>query len=288
MTATPVISGTTKLVGLVGSPVEHSMSPAMHTASFAKTGIDAVYTAFDVTPDRLEAVVRGLADMGAVGYNVTMPCKTAVGQYLDGLSPAAELMGAVNTVVIKDGKSYGHNTDGAGFVENLRRHGFKPEGAVVTVVGAGGAGSAIFTQLALDGVACVNVFNRHDDFWDATKERVAELASKTGVPMVLNDLADRELLARCVANSSLLVNATRVGMAPLEDESVVDEGMLHDGLFVADTVYDPRDTKLITMAKKRGLQTAPGLEMLLQQAALGEKVWFDIDMPIDYIEETYF
>lgn len=282
------ISGATKLVGLVGSPVQHSMSPVMHTDSFKQLGVDAVYVAFDVTPDRLGDVVKGLAEMGAVGYNVTMPCKTLVGQYLDGLSPAAELMGAVNTVVIKDGKSYGHNTDGAGFVENLKRHGFNPEGKVVTIVGAGGAGSAIFTQLALDGVACINIFNLKDDFWDSTRERVVELAHKTGVPMVLNDLDNKEQLARAVKNSSLFINATRVGMPPLDDQCTLEENMLHDGLFVADTVYDPRETKLIKMAKKHGLQTAPGIEMLLQQAALGEKIWFDVDMPIDYIEKTYF
>ena len=282
------ISGATKLVGLIGSPVQHSMSPVMHTDSFKQLGVDAVYAAFDVTPDRLGDVVKGLAEMGAVGYNVTMPCKTLVGQYLDGLSPAAELMGAVNTVVIKDGKSYGHNTDGSGFVENLRRHGFDPEGKVVTIVGAGGAGSAIFTQLALDGVACINIFNLKDDFWDATRERVVDLAHKTGVPMVLNDLDNKEQLARAVKNSSLFINATRVGMPPLDDQCTIEEDMLHDGLFVADTVYDPRETKLIKMAKEHGLQTAPGIEMLLQQAALGEKIWFDADMPIDYIESKYF
>jgi shikimate dehydrogenase len=282
------ISGKTKLVGLVGSPVEHSMSPVMHTDSFKQVGVDAVYVAFDVTPDKLGEVVKGLADIGAVGYNVTMPDKTVVGQYLDELSPAAELMGAVNTVVIKDGKSIGHNTDGAGFVENLRHHGFDPEGKVVTIVGAGGAGSAIFTQLALDGVAAINVFNLKDDFWEATKDRVVELSHKTGVPMVLNDLDNKEQLARCVKNSSLFINATRVGMPPLDDQCTIDEDMLHDGLFVADTVYDPRETKLIKMAKKHGLETAPGIEMLLQQAALGEKLWFDVDMPVDYIEKTYF
>lgn len=282
------ISGATKLVGLVGSPVEHSMSPVMHTDSFQKTGVDAVYVAFDVMPDKLEDVVKGLAEMGVVGYNVTMPCKTAVGQYLDGLSPAAELMGAVNTVVVKDGKSIGDNTDGAGFVENLRHHGFEPEGKVVTIVGAGGAGSAIFTQLALDGVACVNVFNRKDDFWASTRERVVDLAQKTGVPMVLNDLENKEQLARAVKNSQLFVNATRVGMPPLENECTIDEDMLHDNLFVADTVYDPRETKLIKMAKAHGLETAPGIEMLLRQAALSEKIWFDIEMPCDYIKEKYF
>lgn len=282
------ISGATKLVGLLGSPVEHSMSPVMHTASFQKLGVDAVYVAFDVTPDCLEDVVRGMEKMGIVGCNVTMPCKTSVGAYLDELSPAAELMGAVNTVSFKDGKARGDNTDGAGFVEGLRRHGFEPEGKVVTIVGAGGAGSAIFTQLALESVACINVFNLRDDFWDATQARIADLASKTGVPMVLNDLDNKEQLARALKNSQLFVNATRVGMHPLEDACAIDEDMVHDDLFVSDTVYDPRETKLIRMAKEHGLPTMPGIEMLMQQAALAEKIWFDVDMPMDFIEKEYF
>lgn len=284
----PQVDGRTKLVGLLGSPVEQSFSPTMHTTAFAKMGINAVYLGFDVVPEQLESAVKGLADIGIVGYNVTMPCKTKVLPYLDELTPAAELMGAVNTVVVKDGKSIGHNTDGAGFVQNLRLLGFQPEGKVVTIVGAGGAGSAVFTQLALDGVVAINIFNRRDDFWDVTRDKIVELSSKTGVPMVLNDLADKELLARSVKNSDLFVNATRVGMAPFEDECTLEEEMLHDGLLVADTVYEPRETKLIKMAKEHGLKTAPGLGMLLHQAALGEKIWFDIDMPVDYIEETFF
>lgn len=288
MSDMPKISGTTKLVGLLGSPVTQSMSPAMHTASFAKMGIDAVYLGFDVQPEQLESVVKGFAEAGVTGYNVTMPCKTKVLPYLDELTPVAELMGAVNTVVIKDGKSIGDNTDGAGFVRNMKLHGFEPEGKVITVAGAGGAGSAVFTQLALDGVVAINIFNRHDDFWDVTQNKIMELSSKTGVPMVLGDLDDKELLARAIKNSDLFVNATRVGMAPIEDECVIDEDMLHEGLFVADTVYEPRETKLIRMAKEHNLQTAPGLGMLLQQAALGEKIWFDVDMPTDYIEEEFF
>ena len=288
MSDMPKISGTTKLVGLLGSPVTQSMSPAMHTASFAKMGIDAVYLGFDVQPEQLESVVKGFAEAGVTGYNVTMPCKTKVLPYLDELTPVAELMGAVNTVVIKDGKSIGDNTDGAGFVRNMKLHGFEPEGKVITVAGAGGAGSAVFTQLALDGVVAINIFNRHDDFWDVTQKKIMELSSKTGVPMVLGDLDDKELLARAIKNSDLFVNATRVGMAPIEDECVIDEDMLHEGLFAADTVYEPRETKLIRMAKEHNLQTAPGLGMLLQQAALGEKIWFDVDMPTDYIEEEFF
>lgn len=282
------ISGHTKLTCLIGNPVEHSMSPALHNASFAKAGVDAAYVAFTVNPEQLEPVVRGLKEMGVAGYNVTMPCKTHILQYLDELTPAAELMGAVNTVAVKDGKCIGHNTDGAGFVENLRLKSGDVAGKKVTILGAGGAGSAIFTQLALDKVANVNVFNMKDGFWDATEKRAAALTEKTGTPVSLHDLANREELAASIADSDILINATRVGMKPDVEGCLIDEEMLHDGLVVADTVYEPHETKLIKMAKAKGLTTAPGLGMLLHQAALGEKIWFDIDMDVDYIAQRFF
>lgn len=288
MEETPTITGHTKLVGLIGSPVAHSMSPAMHTASFAHLGVDAVYLAFDVVPEQLPEVVKNFAEVGVAGYNVTMPCKTHIVPLLDELSPAAELMGAVNTVKVQDGKSIGYNTDGEGFTHNLHLQGFELKGCRATVLGAGGAGSAIFTQLALDGAEIIRVFNRKDDFWAITQEKVAHLTEKTGAEVVLCDLDDAEALRAAIADSSLLVNATRVGMTGLEDVCLVEEDMLHEGLWVADTVYDPRETKLIKMAQARGLKVAPGLGMLLQQAALGEKAWFDVDMPVDYIEEKFF
>lgn len=288
MELTVDISGRTKLIGLVGSPVSQSMSPALHTASFAKIGIEAVYLGFDVQPEQLPDVVKGLKELGAVGYNVTMPCKTFIGQYLDELDPAAELMGAVNTVAIKDGKSVGYNTDGAGFAHNLKLQGCEIEGKVATVIGAGGAGSAVFTQLALEKAAEVRVFNQKDDFWAKTEGHLGAIEERTGAKVTLSDLADREALTASIAESDILVNATRVGMVPNVDDCLVDESMFHEGLVVADTVYEPHETKLIKMAKAHGLLAVGGLGMLLQQAALGEKIWFDVDMPVDYIEEKFF
>lgn len=151
MEYTPTITGKTKLVGLIGSPVAHSMSPAIHTASFAHEGVDAIYIAFDVLPDQCEELVPMMEVLGVVGYNVTLPHKTKILPYLDELTPAAELIGAVNTVIVKGDRSVGHNTDGEGYTVNLRRNGFEPKGKTVTLLGAGGAGSAIYTQFALDG-----------------------------------------------------------------------------------------------------------------------------------------
>lgn len=282
------ISGETKLTGLVGgSGITSSFSPRMHTASFAEVGVDAVYLSFPIAPEMLGEVVQGLQDI-AVGYNVTMPYKTYICKYLDGLSPAARLMGAVNTVEIKDGKSYGHNTDGAGFSENLRGNGFNPSGKKVTIVGAGGAGSAVSTQLALDGVASISIFNIKDEFWEKTAGRINRLAEETGVGVSLEDLNDRASLTSSIADSDLFVNATRVGAGDLIDQCVIDEDMLHEGLTVADTVYNPVESKLIKMAKAHGLAAYGGLGMLLQQAALAEKIWFGTDMPIELIREKLF
>lgn len=282
------ITGHTQLVGVIGLPAKYSMSPAMHSASFSKLGIDAVYLAFDVKPEHLEQTVETFKNIGVAGFNVTMPHKAALIPLMDELSPAARLMGAVNTVKITDGKMYGFNTDGAGFIANSAAYGFDPKDSCVTILGAGGAASAIFTQLAIEGARRINVFNKRDAFWDASNNRIEKLAKDTGVEINLYDVDDRDTLRRAIKDSTLLSNATRVGMGELENECLVDADMLHEGLLVTDTVYEPRETKLIKMAKAQELKTAPGLGMLLQQAARSEKIWFDIDMPIDYIEQTFF
>lgn len=288
MTHLNSITGHTKTVALIGTPVEHSMSPAMHTASFEYLGLDYIYLAYNVRPEELEDAVRGLKALGFAGYNVTMPHKTFVGQYLDELSPAAELMGAVNTVVIKDGKTIGHNTDGAGFMRNVQENDLDIIGKKITVVGAGGAGSAIYTQAALDGVSEIDIYNTKDTFFDRAAKHIKEISDKTGCKMRLIDLADKDSLRLSVGESVLFVNATRVGMGDLENESVLSAEDMAEGLAVADTVYDPPITKLLRDADKKGLKTLPGLGMLLWQASIGEQIWTGKEMPTDFIEEKFF
>lgn len=284
----PQITAHTKTIALIGSPVEHSLSPAMHTLAFDELGVDCVYHAYDVTTDELGMAAAGLKALGFTGYNVTMPHKTFIPQYLDELSDAAELMGAVNTVVIENGKAVGHNTDGAGFMRNVKEHGVDVIGKKMTIIGAGGAGSAIYTQAALDGVAAIDVYNIKDDFFDATAERIAKVAKKTGCEMRLIDLNDKGSLERSIAESALLVNATRVGMGELAGQSAVPAEFLVDGLAVADTVYEPRKTKLLEDAEEKGLVAISGLGMLLWQAAIAEEIWVGKEMPRDLIEKTFF
>lgn len=282
------ISGYTQTTALIGSPVEHSLSPAMHTASFQELGIDAVYLAYDVQVDGLEAAVAGMTALGFAGYSVTMPLKTAIPPLLDELTDAAALMGAVNCVAVKDGRTVGHNTDGAGFMRNVREHGVDIIGKKITLVGAGGAGSAIYTQAALDGVTAIDVYNLRDAFFDATAERIQRVANQTGCALRLIDLADQDALRASIAESALVVNATRVGMGDLADQTAIPADFLVPGVAVADTVYSPRETTLLKMAKARGLQTIGGLGMLLWQAAIAEDIWFGREMPTALIEEKFF
>lgn len=289
MGQTERISGHTRLITLIGKPVEHSMSPAMHNMSFEHLGIDCVYLATEIeSPEDLEATIQGMKVMGFVGCNVTMPYKREIIPYLDEITPAARLMNAVNTVVIEDGKAIGHNTDGAGFMRNLKENDIDVIGKKITLVGVGGAGSAIYTQAALDGVAAIDIYNSRDSFLDAAAERVAAVSQKTGCDIRLIGLDDKDALQRSIRESALFVNATRVGMGDLAGQSIIPKEYLVEGLAVADTVYDPRKTQLILDAEEKGLKTAPGLGMLLWQAAIGERIWIGKEMPTALIKERFF
>ena len=154
------ISGTTTLLGLIGSPVGHSGSPAMHNYSFERLGLDYAYLAFDIKEEQVQQFLDTARLLHMRGFNVTMPCKTEVARLVDELSPAAQIIGASNTVVNENGRLIGHNTDGIGFVRNLQEHGVRVKGKNITLMGGGGAGTAIFVQLALDGARRIDVLNR--------------------------------------------------------------------------------------------------------------------------------
>ena len=283
-----MISGRTKAFALFGSPVEHSLSPAMHNASFAELGLDCVYLCHDVVPSAVAAAVAGARAMGFAGFNVTMPCKAAVIEHLDELSPAARLMGAVNTVKREGDRLIGHNTDGAGLLRSVAERGFDVAGADVAVIGAGGAGSAVYTQAALDGAGRVSVFKRANASFEPTSQKIAALSERTGVNLTLTDVADEAALERAVREADIVVDATRVGMAPLESQSNVKEEWLRPGQAVVDTVYHPRETKLLALAAQAGATPIDGLGMLLWQAAIAEEIWLDVAMPVDRVREAVF
>ena len=169
------ISGRTGMFCLIGTPVGHSGSPAMYNYSFQKTGLDNAYLAYDIPLEKTEEAVQALRVLGCKGFNVTMPCKTKVAELVDELSDAAKLIGACNTVVVKDGKLYGNNTDGMGFVRNLKENGVDVKGKKMTIMGAGGAATAVQVQSALDGAAKISIFNRVDEFYANAEHTKAKI-----------------------------------------------------------------------------------------------------------------
>ena len=216
-----------------------------------------------------------------------MPNKTVVGQYLDKLSPAAELCGAVNTIVNENGVLTGHITDGIGFMQALKDNDIDVIGKKMTIAGAGGAATAIEIQAALDGVKEISIFNIHDKFWANAEETVRKINEKTDCKATLYDLDDKEKLREEMADSYIFVNGTGVGMKPLEGMSVVpDKSFFRPELIVIDVPYSPLETKMRSMAKEVGCKPMNGLGMMLFQGAAAFKLWTGKDMPIEHMKEV--
>ena len=287
-----MIDGHTKMYCLIGSPVGHSGSPAMYNYSFDRLGINAAYLAYDVPLEKTGEAVAAIKLLGCGGFNITMPCKTEVTKYLDRLSPACELIGASNCVVVEeDGTLTGHNTDGLGFVANLRVHGVDVKGKKMVILGAGGAGTAVTLQSAVDGASEIHIFNRKGyTFYPNAELTVKKITEKIpGCKASVTDLADTEALVEAVKNCDILVNATKVGMAPLDKETLIDKSLFRPDLVVADTVYNPKETRMILEAKEAGVRAAiGGIGMLLRQGVEGFRLYTGKEMPADEVMDKFF
>lgn len=284
------ITGSTGLLGLIGSPVSHSGSPAMYNYSFQELGLDYAYLAFDVPVSEVKNAIQAIRTFHMRGCNVTMPCKTEVVQYMDELSPAAQIIGAVNTIVNEDGRLVGHITDGTGFVDNLKDQGTQVKGKKLTIAGGGGAATAVQVQCALDGAREISIFNRKDAFFGRTVE-TAEKIKKACPNCVVNvyDIEDQEKMKEEMADSDIFVNATIVGMKPMENESVVkDVSAFHKDLVVCDVVYNPKETKLLKEAKEKGCKCIGGEGMLLWQGVAAFKLYTGKDMPVEGVKRILF
>lgn len=283
------ITGHTRLTGLLGSPVSHSISPMMHNESFKQLDLDYVYLAFDVGTDSLETAVNGLRALNVRGFNLTMPDKNLMATLCDKLSPAAQISGAVNTVVNDNGILTGYTTDGIGYMRAVQDAGHNIIGKKMTLLGAGGAATAVLVQAALDGVSEISVFSIRDAFFERAEKTVAELNERTSCKVTLYDFSDESVLRREIGDSTILTNGTSVGMAPNTDRSIItDISMFHKDLIVSDVIYNPRETKLLKLAKEAGCQTFNGLYMLLYQGAEAFKLWTGEKMPVAIIKEKYF
>jgi len=283
------ITGHTELIGLMATPIRHSLSPIMHNETFAKLGLEYAYLAFEVGDGQLEDAIKAIRALGMRGSNISMPNKQTVIKYLDKLSPAAEMVGAVNTIVNDNGILTGHITDGTGFMLGLKQADVNIIGKKMTLCGAGGAATAVCIQAALDGVSELSIFNRKDDFYKNAQRTVDIINEKTDCKATLYDIDDKESLRREILESAIFTNATGVGMKPLQGKSLItDTTMLRSDLIVADTVYAPLETELLKLAREQGCKTVNGIGMMLWQGAAASKLWTGVEMPVDYIRELLF
>lgn len=276
------IDGYTRMAAVVANPIKHSLSPFIHNLSFDLTDENGVYLAWEVESKKLAAIVENVRNLDMYGLNISMPYKGEIIKFMDELSPAAELIGAVNTVVNHSGKLIGHNTDGIGFFNSLKKHDFKIENKQMLVLGGGGAAIALIAQAALSGAKKIVVAARKSASYEPLNEKLAKLSAKTGVEILLTDLSGADRLQKELNQTDLLVNATSVGMDgasfPLEKSLI-----LPDKLLVVDAIYKVRETPFLRWAKEQGAQTENGLGMLIGQAAESFYLWTGKEMPVDKI-----
>lgn len=271
-----------KTVALIGYPLGHSISPAMHNAAFRQLGLEYEYVPLEVAPDDLAKAIDGLRALHFVGFNVTVPFKEKVMPYLDDITKLAQTIGAVNCVQNQEGKLVGFNTDAPGFLESLREDaGFDPQGKSCLVLGAGGAGRAVAAGLAESHAKSILIF-------DVLEDKAQELAD------YLSDNFDSSIQALPLASipaslpkTQLLVNSSPIGMHPKIDQSPLPEDVkLHKKLTVYDLVYNPTETKLLKQAKAAGAKAVSGLGMLVRQGALAFTVFTGKSAPIEVMFEA--
>ncbi|ATW24015.1 shikimate dehydrogenase [Candidatus Formimonas warabiya] len=275
------INVNTKLVGLLGNPLGHSFSPAMQNRAFEKLGLDYYYLPIEVAGENLGDVVKGISRMNFAGFNVTIPHKINIIKYLDEIDELAEIIGAVNTVTIKDGRLKGYNTDGSGFVRSLEEEtGITVQDQNVFILGSGGASRSIALTVAYKGARTICLCNR-------TVSKAQELAGEINakvreccISVTLDKGEMKELLKDC----DIFINTTSVGMHPKDEEIPLDPELINEKTIVCDIIYNPLKTKLLKETGKKGCKTVNGLGMLLFQGAEAFKLWTGKDAPVSDME----
>ena len=273
------IDGHTRLAAVVAKPIKHSISPFIHNTAFEKTAVNGVYLALEIGAEDLEATVANIRRYNMFGINLSMPYKQEVIQYLDELTPSARLIGAVNTVVNKNGTLIGYNTDGKGFFKSLPS--FAIQGKKMTILGAGGAATAIIAQAALDQAEEIFVFTRQTSYANTVSKMVA-ISRQTKSRIHVFNLEDLATLQEKINQSDLLVNGTSVGMDG-ESLPLVESIQLPAKILVADVIYKPFETPFLKWARSQKVEAVNGLGMLLYQAAEAFELWTGQPMPCQEI-----
>ena len=272
------ISSETKLCGIIGDPIEHTMSPAMHNAAFKKLGLNYLYLPFRVKAQDLGKAIDGMRALNIRGLNVTIPHKVSVIPFLDKLDPLVEGIGAVNTIVNDGGMLTGYNTDATGFIQTLVEEGIEAGGKHVVILGAGGASRAISFVLAGRGANLV-ILNRLLELgWaEELARKISQVFGKEVEALELNE----ENLTRALEKADIVVNATSVGMSPKIDETPLPFRLLKPHLVVFDVIYNPIKTRLLQEAKAAGGRTLSGINMLIWQGALAFEKWTGVKAPVE-------
>ncbi|MBE9215875.1 shikimate dehydrogenase [Plectonema cf. radiosum LEGE 06105] len=280
-----MITGTTKLLGVIGHPVEHSLSPLMHNAALAKLGLNYVYLPFPIEPQNLAKALDGFAAIGVVGFNATIPHKQAIIPLLSEIEPIAQAVGAVNTVVRKNHRWIGTNTDVEGFIAPLQLLDRDWSQTVAVVLGNGGAARAVVAGCTQLGCASVDVVGRNlqklEEFRDSWQDS----------PLVVNlQIHQWDALPKIIDQANLLINTTPIGMYPQIENSPLEPALfahLPKGAIVYDLIYTPSPTKFLQYAQTTGVIAIDGLEMLVQQGAAALKIWLQREtVPVDVMRQT--
>ena len=276
-----------ELIGLMAYPIRHSLSPEMQNKALEKAGLPFTYMAFEVDNSTFANAIAGLKALKMRGTGVSMPNKQLACEYVDELTPAAKLVGAINTIVNDDGYLRGYNTDGTGHIRAIKESGFDIKGKTMVLLGAGGASTAIGAQAAIEGIKEIKIFNRKDEFFAKAQAFAKRVNENTDCVVTVIDLADRQAFAEALASADILTNGTKVGMKPLDNESIVtDVSLLRTELLVTECVYNPHMTRLLQQAQHAGCKTIDGYGMLLWQGAEQFKLWTGKDFPLEYVKQV--
>ncbi len=275
------ISGKTGVCGVIGDPVEHTLSPVMHNAAFEELNLDFVYLAFRVRREELREAIIGARSLDLQGLNVTMPHKNAVMRYLDEIDSTARSIGAVNTILNDEGRLMGYNTDGIGALKALEENGITPNGKKLLLLGAGGAGKAIAFHAAREVEELV-ILNRTPQ----KAKKLAEVLRKEFNKKINGDALSTEIMKEELRDADILVNATSVGMHPDIDQSLVPPSSLRTDLCVMDIIYTPLETKLAKDAKATGAKVVSGIEMLFYQGAASFEIWTNHPAPVKVMKQA--
>jgi shikimate dehydrogenase len=276
------ISSKTKLTGLLGYPLEHTMSPAMHNRAFEVLNLDFFYLPIEVGAADLADVIRGMIKMNFVGFNITMPHKIEIMKYLDEIEPIAAAIGAVNTVVIKDGRLKGYNTDGSGYFRSLQEEtGIDAKGRNVFILGSGGACRALAFNAAFRGADRLYLCNRTVQKAKDLASEINEKVRACAIPLSMEQGAAKKALSE----TDILINTTSIGMYPETNAIPIEAGLLEKRMTVSDIIYNPLKTRLLLEGEKAGCKTHSGLGMFLYQGGEAQEKWTGHKAPIEAMRE---